>query len=250
MKDGRVNLSARLQMLADMVTPGSRVADVGCDHGLLPIRLVQDGVAPAALAMDVRRGPLEAAEANVRLCGLEDYITLRLSDGLKEYRIGEADAVVCAGMGGRLMQKILSESAEKVKTLRELILQPQSELKEFRAYLRKNGFAVRKESAVFEDGKYYFAMKVSPRNVEKSAGEERLSAESVQLYDSFGRQLLEEKNPVLLAFLEQRKKALLQLVKALSAGEARQAERLEKLQEELSVLDGALEYFGITKRTL
>lgn len=236
-------MSARLQMLADMVTPGNRVADVGCDHGFLPISLVQSGVSPAALAMDVRKGPLEAARANVRAYGLENYITLRLSDGLKEYREGEADTVVCAGMGGRLMQKILSESVDKVKTVQELILQPQSELKEFRAYLRMNGFLVQKETALCEDGKYYFAMKVGIRSAGKAAGEHGLPEELVQLYDSFGRQLLEEKNPVLRSFLEQRKRTLLRLTQTLSAAEARQELRLEELRRELSGLERALEYF-------
>lgn len=236
-------MSARLQMLADMVTPGGRVADVGCDHGFLPISLVQSGVSPAALAMDVRKGPLEAARANVRAYGLENYITLRLSDGLKEYREGEADTVVCAGMGGRLMQKILSESMDKVKTVQELILQPQSELKEFRAYLRMNGFLVQKETALCEDGKYYFAMKVGIRGAGKAAGEHDLPGELVQLYDSFGRQLLEEKNPVLRSFLEQRKRTLLRLTQTLSAAETRQELRLEELCRELSGLERALEYF-------
>lgn len=236
-------MSARLQMLADMVTPGGRVADVGCDHGFLPISLVQSGVSPAALAMDVRKGPLEAARANVRAYGLENYITLRLSDGLKEYREGEADTVVCAGMGGRLMQKILSESMDKVKTVQELILQPQSELKEFRAYLRMNGFLVQKETALCEDGKYYFAMKVGIRGAGKAAGEHDLPGELVQLYDSFGRQLLEEKNPVLRSFLEQRKRTLLRLTQTLSAAETRQELRLEELCRELSELERALEYF-------
>ncbi len=242
MSGGRVNLSARLQMLADMVTPGNRVADVGCDHGLLPIRLVQDGVAPAALAMDVRKGPLEAARANVRACGLESYITLRLSDGLKEYRTGEADTVVCAGMGGRLMQRILSESMDKVKTVQELILQPQSELREFRAYLRECGLAVQRESALCEDGRYYFAMKVSVRDAGRTIEKDSLPKELTQLYDSFGRQLLEERNPVLHSFLKQRQKALLELVEALSAKEARQRQRLLELQEELLLLERALEY--------
>ena len=43
-------LSGRLQMLADMVTPGSVLADVGCDHGFLSIYLVQAGVCPRAIS--------------------------------------------------------------------------------------------------------------------------------------------------------------------------------------------------------
>ena len=149
-------------MLADMVTPGNRLVDVGCDHGYLSIYLVREGVCPEALAMDIRKGPLACAEEHIRESGLGDYIKVRLSDGLEAYAAGEAETMVCAGMGGRLMEKILTDSMEKVRQLKELILQPQSELQEFRIFLRKSGFAVTKESAVCEEGKYYFAMKAVP----------------------------------------------------------------------------------------
>ena len=71
MKGGQVTLSRRLQMLADMVTPGNRVADVGCDHGFLSVFLVQRRISPHVLAMDVRKGPLAAAAGHVEECGLE-----------------------------------------------------------------------------------------------------------------------------------------------------------------------------------
>ncbi|HBA47385.1 MAG TPA: SAM-dependent methyltransferase, partial [Lachnospiraceae bacterium] len=100
-------LSERLQMLADMVTPGNRLVDVGCDHGYLSISLVGAGICPGAIAMDVREGPLAAAKVHIAETGLEDYIEVRLSDGLAECWPGEADTLVCAGMGGRLMERIL-----------------------------------------------------------------------------------------------------------------------------------------------
>lgn len=152
-------LSRRLQMLADMVTPGNRLVDVGCDHGYLSISLVGSGICPRAVAMDVREGPLAAAKAHIAEYGLDEYIEVRLSDGLAECRPGEADTLVCAGMGGRLMERILREGMRKVREMRELILQPQSELPQFRVFLREAGFAVTDEDAVIEDGKYYFAMK-------------------------------------------------------------------------------------------
>ena len=63
-------MSERLQMLAEMVTPGYRVADIGCDHGFLSIYLVQKGISPHVLAMDVRKGPLAAATEHVENSGL------------------------------------------------------------------------------------------------------------------------------------------------------------------------------------
>lgn len=217
-------------MLADMVTVGSRVADVGCDHGFLSIWLVQTGVSPKVLAMDVRKGPLAAAREHIEAYGLGDYIETRLSDGLKNCEGDEVETLVCAGMGGRLMERILTESMEKVRGLKELILQPQSELWAFRTFLRREGFTVLQEEAVCEAGKYYFAMKAcfagkavhdagddgnrNDAEAESAAfWEKKISAErEQQLCDRFGEMLIAGKNPVLLQYLQQRKKTLSQLV--------------------------------------
>ena len=155
-----VVLSKRLQALCSMVTPGMRVVDVGCDHGFVSISLVQRGISPGVLAMDVRKGPLSRAQEHIEEYGYTEYIETRLSDGLQEYREGEADCLICAGMGGRLMMRILTESREKAYQLQELILQPQSELPVFRKFLRAEGYRLLDENILCEDGKYYFMMKV------------------------------------------------------------------------------------------
>ncbi len=157
-----VKLSKRLEALAAMVTDGSRVCDVGCDHGWLSIALVQSGKSPAAIAMDINRGPLEAARGHVTACCLEDRIDLRLSDGLAGLKPGEADTVVIAGMGGNLIRRILENGKDVLQTVRELVLSPQSEVPAVRRYLRRNGWRILDETMVWEDGKYYFLMKAVP----------------------------------------------------------------------------------------
>ena len=144
-----------------MVTPGNVVADVGCDHGFLSIYLVEQGIAPKVIATDVRKGPLSAARAHVEERGLSEYIETRLSDGLSEYQPGEVQTMVCAGMGGKLMQSILLQNMDVTLGFEELILQPQSELREFRIFLREQGFVVVDENILCEDGKYYFLFRVS-----------------------------------------------------------------------------------------
>ena len=94
---GKVALSRRMQAVADMVTTGNRVVDVGCDHGYVSIYLVQQKRTTHALAMDINNGPLLRAREHVEEAGLEGYITLRLSDGLGAFRKGEADTLICAG---------------------------------------------------------------------------------------------------------------------------------------------------------
>ena len=101
-----MQLSLRLTAIAEMVTEGNRLVDVGCDHGYLPVYLVQNKKIPTAIAMDVRKGPLSRAEEHIAQYGLLDYIETRLSDGLEALKSGEGDTLVIAGMGGPLMERI------------------------------------------------------------------------------------------------------------------------------------------------
>ena len=252
MEDRKVVLSKRLKMLADMVTPGNRLADVGCDHGFLSIYLVQNRICPGALAMDVRTGPLEAAKAHVAEAGLGDYIETRLSDGLMACEAGEADTCVCAGMGGPLMEKILTDSMEKLKTLKEMILQPQSEIKEFREFLRSTGFQIVSEDAVVEEGKYYFAMKAVYGTGNIGAEEVPEAEESFchkrkqqRLFDAYGGYLLLNKHPVLLDYLQQRKEYVEKLQDSLREADSQKAkERLSEVMKELREIQEALSYFS------
>ena len=108
-----MKLSDRLERIAAKaagVTEGY-AADVGTDHGFVPIRLIESGKVKHVVAMDVRKGPLERACEHVGEYHMEDQIETRLSDGLKELKPGEADTVIIAGMGGELMLRILRDGA-------------------------------------------------------------------------------------------------------------------------------------------
>lgn len=252
MKGRQVVLSRRLQMLAEMVTPGCPVADVGCDHAFLSIYLVQKEISPHVLAMDVRKGPLGAAREHIESCGLGTYIETRLSDGMEKLEDGEVETLVCAGMGGRLMEKILGTHMEKARGMKELILQPQSELKEFRIFLRREGFRILAEDAVYEEGKYYFAMKAVYAGGDGSMPEPRVQADLQSIFDEYGELLLKGKHPVLLQYLLYRRETARRILEKLEAecgSEVRQepetecrpraAERLSEVQQELTEIETA-----------
>ena len=123
-----IKLSERLATAASLVSEGNKLADVGTDHGYVPICLVLEKKIPGAVAMDINRGPLVRAREHIRQYGLETYIQTRLSDGVAALAPGEADSILAAGMGGGLVMHILSEGQEVCRKAKELILQPQSEL--------------------------------------------------------------------------------------------------------------------------
>ncbi|HHV11197.1 MAG TPA: SAM-dependent methyltransferase [Clostridiales bacterium] len=160
-----VRLSKRLQAVADFVTPGSRVADVGCDHAYTAIYLAGHGIAPGIVAMDVNQGPIDRAKENIRKYGYSDIIETRRSDGLEKLAAGEADTILIAGMGGALMIQILTNKKEVLQSVKELVLQPQSEIHKVRHMLQEEGFLIVGEDMVKEDGKYYFIMRAVKNNL-------------------------------------------------------------------------------------
>ncbi len=135
-------------------------ADVGCDHGYISMYLVMKGISDKAIAMDLRNGPLSAAKSNIAEFGIADKVSIRLSDGLDKLEKGEADSLVVAGMGGKLMISILEKKDIPSLGIKRGVLQPQSDIPEFRGYLRGRGFSILDERIVLEDGKYYFPMLV------------------------------------------------------------------------------------------
>lgn len=241
MKKKEVEISERMRALTGLVTPGLTMCDVGCDHGFVAIYLVQKEICPKVFAMDVRSGPLSRAQEHIRQYGLGDWIETRLSDGLAKLKAGEAEGMICAGMGGPLMIKILEEGQVLTGEMKELILQPQSEISEFRKYLRTHGYHIIKEDMVFEDGKYYPMMKVVPGEVLQPSVED---TSKQQIFDRFGQYLLEHKHPVLKKYLLYSKDATESLVIKLKEQESERAlARLPELEMELGMINEALLYF-------
>ena len=172
----KYNLSKRMAAVARLVPCGVSACDIGCDHGFVAIYLVREHICPRVIAMDINRGPLSRAREHIESAGLSSYIETRLSDGMEKLNIGEADCIIAAGMGGRLTVKILNDFPEKRKSLRYLVLQPQSELAFVRRYLRSEGLVIRKEDMVLEDGKFYPMMLVEvgkPGREDGISGRER-----------------------------------------------------------------------------
>lgn len=241
-----VELSKRMQAVADMVSFGNRVCDVGCDHGYVSIYLLQSGKSPSALAMDINNGPLLHAAENVRKAGKEKYITLRLSDGLAAYRKGEADSLVCAGMGGRLLIKILTAEPDKTEDFKELILQPQSEIAFFRRFLREQGYLFLKEDMILEEGKFYPLMRVKKAGKVEIHQEEK-SKEQWEMEDYLGPLLLKEKHPVLLQFVERELAVRREIQNRLlwqKPGE-RKTVRKKELEKEIALLEKAKDLWRV-----
>ena len=186
-----MQLSKRMQMIADMVSPSVCAADIGTDHAYIPIYLMKNHITDSVIASDVRTGPLSRAQEHILAEGLSGKIQLRMGDGLKTLSAGEADSIIIAGMGGLLMIRLLEESPEIIAGARELILQPQSDIDQVRRFLHKIGLAIYDEDMTIDDGKYYAVMKCVH-------GADQSYQEEDYLY---GRILIEKKHTILAQYL-------------------------------------------------
>ena len=152
----QISLSARLQVCAGFVSPGDRVADIGCDHGYLSIHLLTQGIASAVIASDINEMPLQSAMRNAEKFGVRDKIRFYLSDGVRNLP-RDFNTLVCAGMGADTMVSIL-EAAPWLKDSRyRLILQCQSKTPTLRQYLSDCGWRITEESVV-RDGRFLYTV--------------------------------------------------------------------------------------------
>ena len=219
---GRVDglLSERMRRTAALVTRGNRTADVGCDHAYTSIYLVQHGIAPHVIAMDINAGPLARAKENVARFGMEKQIELRQSDGLAALDPSEAETVLIAGMGGPLAERILSAFPRTLAAAKELVLQPQSEIAKVRRFLHHAGFCITAEDMVSEDGKYYVMLRAEHGTEEPWTEEEYL----------YGKHMAANAVPVLRGFLEEERTKTEALLRELaSADTVKSAKRREEL---------------------
>lgn len=150
-----MDLTPRLQAIAAQVPKGAKFADIGTDHGYLPVWLVLNGVAASAIAADLRSGPLERARQTAERCGVTEKLSFRLCDGLAGIAPEEADVIAVAGMGGDTMAAILSAAPWTKGQGKTLLLQPMTAQPELRAWLQAHGYAIRGERIAREGRRLY-----------------------------------------------------------------------------------------------
>lgn len=155
-----MELSKRLTKIASYVNYCEAIADIGTDHGYIPIYLVKNNKCNTAIASDINKGPIEKASTNIRFEGLSEKIKCLLGGGLKPLKVGEVNGVIIAGMGGNLIRDIILEDIEKVKLYDFLILQPAQNPEVLREFLYNNNFEILNEDLILDDGKFYELFKV------------------------------------------------------------------------------------------
>lgn len=221
-----MEISKRLQKICEMVQY-TTVADVGTDHGYVPIWLCEQGRLTKGIACDIHKSPLNRAAENIAAAGFSSIIKTRFGDGLTHVEIGEVESAVISGMGGMLTIDILQNSPRVVKSLKELVLSPQLDLPKVRRYLHSIGFLIAEEHMIYEDKKYYTVLRAVP-------GSEKYGTDTEYIY---GRCLLKQRDAVFCEYLKKEIVRLEALGQRLQRSESKQAkERLTGIIKEQKVL--------------
>lgn len=150
-----LTLTPRLQAIADRVPQGARLADIGTDHGHLPLWLLTQNRLTCAIASDLREGPLNHARANARFHGLTDRVSFRLASGLEGIAPDECDTISIAGMGGETIAAILEAAPWTADGKHTLLLQPMTMLPQLRQWLWAHGYCIQEETVCQEGHRYY-----------------------------------------------------------------------------------------------
>ena len=220
-------ISKRLELVASFVPQGAVLLDVGSDHAYLPIDLVERGRIKSAIAGEVVEGPYQSAVKNVEAHGLKEKIQVRLANGLAAFEEADQVSVITiAGMGGRLIARILEEGLDKLANVERLILQPNNREDDLRIWLQENGFQIVSESILEEADKFYEILVVE-------AGQMKLSASDVR----FGPFLSKEVSPV---FIKKWQKEATKLEFALSQIPEKNLEERQVLVDKIQAIKEVL----------
>lgn len=233
-------LSPRLQAVADLVPQGARVADIGTDHGWLPIHLVHTRGARSAIAADLRQQPLDGARARIAAHKLTDRIETRLGSGLTVLEPGEVTTVTIAGMGGRRIAELVAAAPDVVAKLDRVITQPNTEVARVRSSLRDAGLTLVEETLIQHDGHWYPTLAWAPGTPETDWSELDLR---------FGPLLRARADPQLRRFLGAELTRVAQVL-ARAQRNGASASSLGALQDELSAVEHELARLAIVAGTI
>ena len=223
----KLKLTNRLLKIASLVSENKRLADIGTDHGYIPVYLLNEGKINFAILADINKGPLENARSEVKRNKLED----KVDSGIEVLKKGEVDEVIIAGMGGILIGELLEANKEVAYSVDKLILQPMQAQEELRQYLLNNGYEILDECLEKEDFRLYEII------VAKYTGKNTHLEDNI--YYEVGKKLIENKDELLVEFVENKIKKYNNIISKLGNKDTEAViakrnlanERIEKLKE-------------------
>ena len=229
-----MELSKRLKRIAEHVDKCESVADIGTDHGYIPIYLVKEGICKKAIASDINKGPIEKAKVNVAFEVVSNKVKCLLGPGLNPLKVGEVNGVILAGMGGNLTRDILLADMDKVKKYDFIILQPAQNPEVLREFLYKNDYEIIDEDLIKDEGRFYELFKVKyNENSEKLVFED-------ELYYEVSPLLREKNHSLFKEFIEEKINRCETILSFIKEDTEAAKKRKSDLEEKINKLKGML----------
>lgn len=228
-----MKLTDRLLKIASLVDKDKKVADIGTDHGYIPVYLLNKNIINYAILGDINKGPLENARKEVVKNNLLDKVDLRLGSGIEVLKPNEVEQIIIAGMGGILINEILMANEEVAKTTEKLILQPMQAPEELRRFLYQNGYEIIDEHLVREDHRLYEIIVCKYENLPPQ--------EIDPIYYEVGKKLIDKKDPLLKDFIQNKIRINKNILNKLEGKEGQQVEeRKFTVNEKINKLNDLL----------
>ena len=218
--------SLRLKLIADLVDKNSIVADIGTDHGIVPIYLSKEEIGKKVIASDISEKSLSKLYEKLELNPQINNIDLRVGNGLNILKPFEVDTIIISGMGGNLIEEIIEESLEVAKSSSVMILGANNAVEQLRRFLHLKRFIIVDEVDLYENDKYYQILKVKTG----------LEVYEEDIYYEFGKILIEKKSKNLLKFINEEINSMNNIVEHLNSINTESSkERLETLDSKLNL---------------
>jgi tRNA (adenine22-N1)-methyltransferase len=189
-----MELSIRLKTIASMVDKCNCIADIGTDHGYIPIELIKNNICIKAIASDINKGPVKKANMNITFEDLQEKIDCRLGSGLSTVKVGEVQGIIIAGMGGNLIRDIIEQGLNVFKKSDFAVLQPIQNPEVLREYIYKKGYDIVDEELCIDENKFYEIIKIQYNN--------NKAKKIDSIFYEIGKSLIDKKHPLTSEFIK------------------------------------------------
>lgn len=229
-----MELSERLNFIIKNIENTSVLADIGTDHGYIPVHALKNGICSKAIAVDINKEPLDKARLNAILEGMGEELEFRLGDGLKALEKDEVEVTVIAGMGGNLIRDILEAQIEKVNSMKYLVLQPAQNPEVLREYLYTNNYEIINEDLCLDDNIYYELFKVRRKEGEATNLD--------PIYYEVSPKLLMQKHPLMKEYLISKVENYKRINSFITESTINANERRKSIQEKIEVITNMINF--------
>lgn len=229
-----MELSERLNFIIKHIENTSVLADIGTDHGYIPLYALKNGICSKAIAVDINKEPLDKARLNAVLEGMGDELEFRLGDGLKALEKDEVEIAIIAGMGGNLIRDILESQIEKVDSMKYLVLQPAQNPEVLREYLYNNNYEIISEDLCLDENIYYELFKVRRKEGEATGLD--------SIYYEVSPRLLMQKHPLMKEYLISKVENYKKIISFITESTINANERRKAIQEKIDVITNMINF--------